>query len=65
MATVKLLTSLASPTRAWGAGETYECSEGEAVRLIAAGFAVPIAAPVTERAVATPAQERRTYRKKG
>lgn len=62
---VKLTVSLSGPNGAWNAGDEYDCNEGEAKSLIAAGYAVPIAAPVIERAVAEPATERRATRKKG
>lgn len=55
--TIRLLTSLAGPRGAWTTGDVYECDEAEAGRLIAAGFAEPIA-PAYETAVAAPPPER-------
>jgi hypothetical protein len=37
---VQLTTSLANENTSWRAGDLYECSEAEAKRLIAAGFAI-------------------------
>lgn len=51
MAQVKLTTSLVG-AQALNAGDIHECSDAEAKRLIAAGFAVAIAAPKKETAVA-------------
>jgi hypothetical protein len=39
--------------------ETTRFSEAEALRLIAAGYAVPVVEPVLERAVKKPVTERR------
>lgn len=63
---IKMLVSMAGTDFALDVGqETDRFSEGEAVRLIAAGYAAPVSALVLERAVAAPALERRTPRKKG
>lgn len=56
---VKLTASLSGPARAWDAGEEYECSDGEAKRLIEAGFAIPVVEAKTERAVARKVTEKR------
>jgi hypothetical protein len=41
---VRLLVALAGPAGAWQAGDTYECSDDEAERLIERGFAEPVTA---------------------
>lgn len=57
---IRMLTSMAGIDFALDHGaETTRFSEAEALRLIAAGYAVPVVEPVLERAVAKPAAERR------
>lgn len=63
MTEVKLTTALVGAV-SYAAGDTFTCSEAEAKRLIAAGFAVPVAAPKMERAVSAPSLERRVSGKK-
>lgn len=41
---VRLLTSMAGPSGAWAAGDLFPCDEATALRLIAAGYAVPVSA---------------------
>lgn len=48
---IKLTTSLSGANGAWSAGDEYECNDGEARSLIDAGYAVPIAKEVREKAV--------------
>lgn len=63
---IKMLVSMAGTDFALNVGqETDRFSQGEATRLIAAGYAVPVSAPAIERASAAPAPERRFSRKKG
>lgn len=56
---IKLLISLASAETAYGAGDEHDWDDVDAVRLIEAGFAVPVSDIKIERAVATPVAERR------
>ncbi len=57
---IKMLTSIAGVDFSLSRNEeTERFSAGEAQRLIAAGYAEPVAAPVIERAVAKPAREKR------
>lgn len=46
-----MLVSMAGPNGVWNVGDPYECGEAEAVRLIQAGMATPIAEQTIERAV--------------
>ena len=39
MAKVRMLVTLAGSNGVWDAGDTYECDDAEAGRLVAAGFA--------------------------
>lgn len=48
---VRLLVPMAGAT-AWAVGDTFPCDDNEGLRLIAAGFAAPLSAPI-ERAVAS------------
>lgn len=48
---VKLLTSLAGADFVLVAGDEFECSNEEAVRLVRAGLAEAVAEPELERAV--------------
>lgn len=41
MAIVRMLTSLSGPNYSRSPGDLHECSDGEAERLIAAGYAEP------------------------
>lgn len=56
---IKLLVSLSGADAAFSSGVEYDWDNEDAVRLIEAGFAVPVAEIKIERAVATPAAERR------
>lgn len=55
---IKMLTSLAGPEYALSRGDEREFEDGEAIRLIEAGYAVPAADAPMERAV-KPAAEKR------
>lgn len=46
---VKLLVPMTG-AKSWAAGDDFECSEGEAKRMIESGIAVAIAAPKVEKA---------------
>ena len=57
---LQMLVSMAGADFALNAGEETERFTGaEATRIIAAGYAVPVAEPTIERAVKSPAKERR------
>lgn len=57
---IRMLASIAGADFALSPGdETERFSEAEAIRLIEAGSAVPLAGDKTERAVAAPAPETR------
>ncbi|MER9170921.1 hypothetical protein NKI12_26920 [Mesorhizobium australicum] len=56
---IKLLVSLAGAETAFNSGEEHDWENADAIRLIEAGFAVPVSENKIERAVATPAAERR------
>lgn len=55
---IKLLTGLVGPIVALSPGDMVDWPDGEAIRLITAGSAVPVA-PAPERAVLPPANETR------
>ncbi|RVN04657.1 hypothetical protein CN112_25055 [Sinorhizobium meliloti] len=61
---IRLTTGLSGPHYSLGPGDEREFPHDEALRLVAAGYAVPVAETETERAVAVPAQERRGKRGK-
>lgn len=57
---IKMLTSIAGADFSLSRGEeTDRFPAAEAQRLIAAGYAEPVAVPVIERAVVKPAREKR------
>jgi hypothetical protein len=62
---VKLTTSLANPDEARHAGEEHEYEQAEAIRLIEAGFAVPVAAKAAEKATKSQAPEQRANKSEG
>jgi len=45
---VKMLVGMAGPTFSITPGEEYDCAQDEAERLIAAGFAAPMEAPMAD-----------------
>lgn len=59
---IRMLVGLSGPTYSLAPGDERQFPRDEALRLVAAGFAVP-AEPKIERAVAAAAPERRTKRK--
>ncbi|MDW9594536.1 hypothetical protein GOA63_20250 [Sinorhizobium meliloti] len=56
---IKMLVSLAGNEYSLSPGDERDFTKAEAIRLIDAGFAVPVAEEKTERAVAQPATEKR------
>lgn len=48
---IKLTTCLSGVNGTWNAGDEYDCSEDEGRSLIDAGYAVPVAKEVREKAV--------------
>jgi hypothetical protein len=56
---IKMLVSLAGNEYSLSPGDERDFTQAEAIRLIDAGYAVPVAEEKTERAVAQPAAERR------
>ncbi|GCA51784.1 hypothetical protein KGO5_04241 [Sinorhizobium sp. KGO-5] len=56
---IRMLVGLAGSEYSIGPGDEREFPDKEAIRLIDAGYAVPVAEEKTERAVAQPAAERR------
>ncbi|OKP79776.1 hypothetical protein BTE77_06710 [Ensifer adhaerens] len=61
---IKMLVGLSGNEYSLGPGDEREFPDAEAIRLIGAGFAAPIAAQKVERAVAEQAPERRSKRGK-
>lgn len=59
VAKVKMTTCLASADHVWNIGDTYECDDAEAKRMIAAGFADPIVEKRVEKRPAKAAVESR------
>ena len=56
---VRMVVGLSGPTINLIPGEEADLAEAEAVRLIAAGYAVPVSTVEIERAVRPPVAERR------
>lgn len=61
---LEMKTSLAGPRVSVGPGDTYECGEEEAARLIERGYAVAKDEPEVENRKATPAAEAATVESK-
>jgi len=61
---IKMLVGLSGNEYSLASGDEREFADAEAIRLIDAGFAVPVAEVKVERAVAQPAPERRTKKAK-
>lgn len=59
---VKMLVGLSGPAYSLGPGDERDFPQAEAVRLVDAGFAVPVAEQKIERAVAAPVYEKRGKR---
>ena len=56
---IKLLVSMAGPSRSWEVGDEDDFPDKEATNLIQAGFAVPVSEAKVERAVKPTAAEKR------
>lgn len=61
---IKLLVSRSGPAGAFSPGDEIDVGEAEAGRMIEAGQAVPVRAPVVETATAAPAQETTARKRK-
>lgn len=61
---IKMQVGLSGPAYSLSPGDEREFPDDEAIRLIDAGFAVPVSARQVEMAVKPPAPERRGRRKK-
>lgn len=61
---IRLLVGLSGNEYSLGPGDERDFPQDEAVRLVSAGYAVPVSEQVTERAVREPAPERRGRRAK-
>lgn len=59
---IKLLVGLSGPAFTLNPGDEREFPQDEAVRLVAAGFAVPVSEPKIERAILDAPAERRKKR---
>lgn len=62
---LRLKVGLSGPTYSLSAGDEREFAQDEALRLIAAGYAVPVSGRPVETATKPPAPERRGRPKKG
>jgi hypothetical protein len=56
---IRLLVGLSGPTYSLSPGDQRDFPQDEAIRLIEAGYAVPVAGTAAETAVKVPAPERR------
>ncbi|MDW9650796.1 hypothetical protein GOB33_22190 [Sinorhizobium meliloti] len=61
---IRMLVSLSGNEYSLGPGDERDFPQNEAIRLIDAGYALPVAEEKTERAVSELAQERRGKRGK-
>ncbi|MXN45916.1 hypothetical protein GR138_12000 [Shinella kummerowiae] len=61
---IRMLVGLSGNEYSLSPGDTREFPDAEAIRLIEAGYAIPVAEEIVERAVAQPASERRGRRNK-
>ena len=59
-----MLVGLSGPAYSLGPGDTRDFPQAEAIRLVEAGYAVPVAERAVERAVAVPVFEKRGKRGK-
>ena len=60
---IKMLTSMAGVGFAVDAGQEYETDDKQAIRLIEAGYAVPVVDGLIETTTLEPATERRAPRR--
>lgn len=56
---IRMLVGLSGPTMTLEPGDERDFPQAEAIRLVKAGYAVPVAEPEIERAVVSPALETR------
>lgn len=56
---LKMLVGMAGPDISLSPGDHHECSDAAAIRLIEAGFAVPVSEPKIERAVKSVPEKRK------
>lgn len=56
---IKMQIGLAGPEYSLSPGDEHDFPEAEAIRLIEAGYAVPVVAAKVERAVKAPVKEKR------
>lgn len=61
---IQMVVGLSGNEYSLSPGDVREFPDAEAIRLIEAGYAVPVAEETVERAVIAPAQERRGKRGK-
>lgn len=61
---IRMLVRLSGNEYSLSPGDEREFPDAEAIRLIEAGYAIPVAEEIVERAVAQPASERRGRRNK-
>jgi len=61
---IRMTVGLSGNKYSLAPGDEYEFPDGEAIRLVEAGYAVPVAEQKVERAVALPAAERRSKKPK-
>lgn len=59
---IRMLVGLSGNEYSLSPGDEREFPDAEAIRLIEAGYAIPVAEEIVERAVAQPASERRGKR---
>lgn len=57
---IEMTVSLSGPAYLLQPGDRHDFPQDEALRLVAAGFAVPVSEPQIERAVVAPAVETRS-----
>jgi hypothetical protein len=62
---IRLLVGLSGPAFSLGPDDERDFPQDEAIRLIEAGYAVPVAGAGSETAVKTPTSERRGRKRAG
>lgn len=62
---IRMLVSIAGPEYALSPGDERDFPQGEAIRLIEAGYAAPVVEDAVEHAVSMPAVEKRAKKAKG
>jgi hypothetical protein len=61
---IRMMVGLSGNEYSLGPGDQRDFPQDEAIRLVEAGYAVPVAEHETERAVAAPAAEKRGRKKR-